>query len=129
MVRLKKITQGLLCAIFGGGGIYRLIQPIEVLQEKMLWVAFFDPLLVRLIALTEVVCALGLFIPLVLKKRGIDYSFQAGLLLTFVMLGAAITHLIIGDYDQISANLALIGLLLFVSLPRKKKDQDLDSRG
>lgn len=126
MTRFKKITQVLLCIIFGGGGIYRFIQPIEVLQEKMLWVVFFDPIIVRLIALTEVVCAFGLFIPLVLKRNGIDYSFHAGLLLTILMLGAVTTHLLIGDYDQISANLALIGLLLFVCFPREKKVQNLE---
>jgi hypothetical protein len=33
------------------------------------------------------------------------------------MVGAVITHLVIGDYRQIIGNLALLGMIYFVTFP------------
>ena len=36
------------------------------------------------------------------------------------MAGAAVTHMVIGDYDQIAVNLVLIGMICYVIPPGKK---------
>ncbi len=36
------------------------------------------------------------------------------------MAGAAVSHIVIGDYDQITVNLVLIGMICYVILLGKK---------
>ncbi len=121
MLRFKKVIQILLFALFTFGGLDRFIQPIEVLVERMLWVSYFDPWVVRAIAITEVVCGIGLFIPFFLKHTRSKLALYSGTLLVAVMAGAVVTHILIGDYEQIIVNLILIGLIGFVIIPVKKQ--------
>ena len=120
MIRFKKVLQILLFALFTIGGLDRFLQPIEVLAERMLWVSFFDPLVVRAIAVTEITCGIGLLLAFFIKSRRFKFALYSGSVLIAVMAGAAVTHVIIGDYDQIAVNLVLIGMISYVILPGKK---------
>lgn len=124
MIRFKKVLQILLFALFTIGGLDRFFQPIEVLAERMLWVSFFDPLVVRAIAVTEITCGIGLLLPFFIKSRRFKLSLYSGSVLIVVMAGAAVTHVIIGDYDQIAVNLVLIGMISYVIFPDKKVEVD-----
>ncbi len=115
---LKKTIQVLLFSIFGLGGLYRLLQPIEKLSQEMFWVSFFDPLIVRAIACIEVLCGLGLILPLLFEKIRYEYSYYSSILLIGLMFGAAVTHVVIGDYEEIFANLSLIAMLAVLMLKR-----------
>ena len=124
MIRFKKVLQILLFALFTIGGLDRFLQPIEVLAERMLWVSFFDPLVVRAIAVTEITCGIGLLLAFFIKSRRFKFALYSGSVLIAVMAGAAVTHVIIGDYDQIAVNLVLIGMRSYVILPGKKVEVD-----
>ena len=124
MIRFKKVLQILLFALFTIGGLDRFLQPIEVLAERMLWVSFFDPLVVRAIAVTEITCGIGLLLAFFIKSRRFKFALYSGSVLIVVMAGAAVTHVIIGDYDQIAVNLVLIGMISYVILPGKKVEVD-----
>ena len=120
MTRLKKVLQILLFALFIIGGLDRFFQPIDVLAERMLWVSFFDPVVVRAIAVTEIACGIGLLIPFFIRIERFKFTLFSGSILIVVMAGAAVTHVIIGDYDQIAVNLVLIAMISFVIIPGKK---------
>jgi hypothetical protein len=124
VIRFKKVLQILLFALFTIGGLDRFSQPIEVLAERMLWVSFFDPLVVRAISVTEIACGIGLLLAFFIKSRRFKLSLYSGSVLIVVMAGAAVTHVIIGDYDQIAVNLVLIGMISYVILPGKKVEID-----
>ena len=117
MIHLRVSLQIILFLIFAVGGGYRFIQPIDVLAKKMLWVSYFDPRIVKGIALIEVLCGIGLVLPFFLKDPSFNFTFYAGSLLMLTMVGAAITHLIIGDYKQIFGNVFLMIMIFFVTFP------------
>ena len=115
MPHLKVALQILLFLVFAVGGAYRLLQPIEALASKMLWVSYFDPRIVRSIAFVEVLCGVGLVLPFMFKDLAFDFIFYAGSLLMLTMLGAAVTHLVIGDYKQIFGNVLLLVMAFLVT--------------
>ena len=117
MATFRISLQLLLFFIFAVGGGYRFIQPVDVLAKKMLWVSYFDPRIVKGIALIEVLCGIGLVLPFFLKDPSSNFTFYAGSLLMLTMVGAAITHLIIGDYKQIFGNVLLLIMIFFVTFP------------
>lgn len=117
MPHFRVVLQLLLFLVFAIGGAHRLSQPIDLLAKKMLWVSYFDPLVVRAISLIEIVCGIGIVLPFLLKNPSFDFLFYSGSLLMVIMLGAALTHIWIGDYRQIFGNLLLLSLLFFVTFP------------
>ena len=117
MPTLQVSLQVLLFLIFGLGGAYRLLKPIDVLAKRMLWVNYFKPITVRSIAVIEVICGTGMILALLLTDSTIPFLSFSGSLLMLTMVGAAITHFIIGDYKQIIGNLLLLGILYQVTFP------------
>ena len=83
----------------------------------MRWVSYFSPKIVRSIALVEVICGVGILLPLILTDSSFSFLFYSGCLLMATMVGAVITHLVIGDYRQIIGNLVLLGMIYFVTFP------------
>ena len=110
-------VQVLLFCVFALGGGYRFFQPIDSLARRMLWVKYFKPGIVRFIALIEVVCGIGLLLPLLLTDFSASLIFYSGGLLILTMIGAVVTHAIIGDYRQIIGNICIIGMLYFITFP------------
>ena len=94
---------------------------MDALLEDMLWVSYFHPFVVRAIAIAEVIGRVGLVIPFFWKDIRMKIDFYGGILLIGLMTGAAITHVVIGDYDQIIINVFLIAVLVFVTIPRGLK--------
>ena len=117
MAYLQLSVQVLLVCVFALGGGYRFFQPIDSLARRMLWVKYFKPGIVRSIALIEVVCGIGLLLPLLLTDFSASLIFYSGGLLILTMIGAVVTHAIIGDYRQIIGNLCIIGMLYFITFP------------
>tara|TARA_B100000886_G_scaffold316225_1_gene254697 strand:- start:1644 stop:1994 length:351 start_codon:yes stop_codon:yes gene_type:complete len=105
----------MLFLVFTIGGTFRLFQPIDVLAKRMLWVKYFNPRIVRSIALLEVICGIGIILPFLLIDSTFPFLICSGCLLMLTMLGAAVTHAIIGDYKQIMFNLFLLGILYWVT--------------
>ena len=107
----------LLFLVFAVGGTIRFFQPIEVLSKRMLWVKYFNPRIVRAISFLEVTCGVGIILPLVLTDSTFSFLLYSGCLLMATMIGAVITHAIIGDYKQIFGNLLILFMIYMVTFP------------
>lgn len=86
------IVAGLAALAFFGAGLMKLIRPVAALREAgMGWVDDYSSTTVRLIALAEVVGAIGLILPM---STGIApiLSPIAGVALTVIMAGAVAVH-------------------------------------
>ena len=117
MPTLQESLQVLLFLIFALGGAYRFFQPIDVLAKRMLWVNYFKPITVRTIAVIEVLCGTGMLLALLLSDSTNPFLLYSGCLLMLTMLGAAITHVIIGDYKQIIGNMFILLIIYQVTFP------------
>ena len=117
MTYFQITVQVLLFCVFAIGGGYRFFQPIDSLARRMLWVKYFKPGFVRSIAIVEVICGIGLLLPLIFSDFSTGLLFYSGCLLIFTMIGAVVTHAIIGDYRQIFGNCCLIAMLCFITFP------------
>lgn len=116
MPYLQPSAQVLLFLIFALGGGVRFFQPIDVLARRMRWVSYFSPRIVRSIALVEVICGVGIVLPFFLSNSSVSILQYSGCLLIVTMVGAVITHFVIGDYKEIVGNLCIIGLIYYATI-------------
>ncbi len=116
MPYLQPSAQVLLFVIFALGGGVRFFQPIDVLARRMRWVSYFSPRIVRSIALVEVICGVGIVLPFFLSNSSVSILQYSGCLLIVTMVGAVITHFVIGDYKEIVGNLCIIGLIYYATI-------------
>ena len=117
MTYLQPSIQVILFLVFSVGGGIRFFQPIDMLARRMRWVSYFNPRIVRSIALMEMICGTGFILPFFLPGPSISILLSCGCLLIATMVGAAITHFVIGDYKQIFLNVFLIGLIYYAAIP------------
>ena len=90
MAYLQLSVQVLLVCVFALGGGYRFFQPIDALARRMLWVKYFKPGIVRFICMIEVVCGIGLLLPLIFSDFSTSLFFYSGSLLIVTMIGAVV---------------------------------------
>ena len=90
------ISQGLLSAVMLMAGTFKLMSPYEELANQMLWAQSASPIIVKLIGFLEILGVLGMNLPFLLRKYYQLIPLAAGGL-TLTMIGAIITHLVIGD--------------------------------
>lgn len=86
------IVAGLAAVAFFGAGLMKLLRPVPALREAgMGWVEDYSGTTVKLIALAEVVGAIGLVLPV---ATGIIPALSpiAGVALTVLMAGAVAVH-------------------------------------
>lgn len=114
MAYLQPSAQVILALIFALGGSIRFLQPIDVLAKRMRWVSYFRPPVVRSIALVEVICGVGIVLHFLLPEFSL--LLYSGCLLLATMIGAVITHFVIGDYKEIFGNVCLIGLIYYATI-------------
>ncbi|MCF8368443.1 MAG: DoxX family protein [Bacteroidales bacterium] len=110
------IAQILLALLFLLAGGMKLFTPYSELAESMPWVADFTSIQIKLIASLEVLAAIGLILPAILKKYRIFIPLAA-LGLAFTMIGAAIVH--IGRDESVIRNIAFFVLAIFVFYTRR----------
>jgi hypothetical protein len=87
------IITGITALAFLGAGAMKLIRPVPALKEAgMGWVEDYSGSTVRLIALAEVVGAIGLILPV---STGVAPTLSpiAGVALAILMAGAVVVHL------------------------------------
>ena len=113
------ILQILAAIAFIMAGMMKIFTPYEdlVIMENMGWVEDFSSIQIAIIGILETLGALGLILPMALKK----FTFLiplAALGLVLVMVGAIITH--IGREEPVAVNLVL--LLLTFSIAYFKRD-------
>lgn len=114
------VAQVLLASMFGMAGLMKIGQPIAALAEMLPWVADSPALLVRFIGVSELLAAVGLLLPAILKIRP-KLTSLAGLGLAVIMLLALIFHVSRGEYEAIGINVLLGGIAYFIYWGRNKK--------
>jgi putative oxidoreductase len=114
------IAQVLLAIMFGMAGLMKTSQPITSLAEMLPWVEQSPELLVRIIGVSELLAAVGLLLPAILKIQPKLTAF-AGLGLAVIMLLALIFHISRGEYEAIGINVILGAIAYFVYWGRNKK--------
>lgn len=113
------VAQALLAALFLMTGFMKLTAPTEQLAAQMKWMAgVFGPM-VRFIALSEILGALGILLPSLLRFLP-KVSALAAAGLAVVMILATGTHLSYGEYPNAVFTLIFAGLGLFVAWGRWK---------
>lgn len=111
------VVQGLLAFAFLGAGSMKLTQPIDALATNMAWVTHVPELGVRVIGSLEIAGALGLLLPSALRiLPKLTAAAAGGLVLT--MIGAAITHISIGEAPMVVVPAVLGSLAAFVAWGR-----------
>jgi hypothetical protein len=107
------IVQGLLAALFLFAGGFKLVMPIEEMTKQMPMPGLF----LRFIALCEVLGALGLILPGLLRIRpGLTPLAAAGLVI--IMIGAVVVTLMTGDIPTALLPLVVGILAAFVAYGR-----------
>jgi uncharacterized membrane protein YphA (DoxX/SURF4 family) len=112
------VAAGMLAMAFLAAGSITLSRPREKLKERMAWVEDFSDAQVRTIGGLEVLGAIGVVVPGILKVVPILVPLAAtGLALT--MIGAIVVHARRGEIkDSLVANLVLLVLAVFVAWGR-----------
>ena len=113
MIYALWIVQGLLAALFLFAGGMKLVLPLEKLTGPMPLPGLF----LRFIALCEVLGALGLILPWLLRIRpGLTPLAAAGLVI--IMIGATVVTLMTGDIAMTLIPLVVGILAAFVAYGR-----------
>jgi hypothetical protein len=121
------VVQGLLVFVFLAAGLLKTTQPIEKLTKFGPWVAAYPAVIVRLIGLTEILCALSLLFvglfhfttllnPIVPSDVTLFITTLlapiAASLVALIMAGAIATHLPRKEYGSVVVTALLLVLAL-----------------
>ena len=119
------ITQVLLALMFLMAGFMKLSMPYDDLIQdpNMGWAQDFSPMKIMLIGVYELIFALLVIIPALLKKFT-KFSIIASVLLATEMAVAAAVH--VGRDEAIYMNVILMLLALFVAYAKLKKSKSND---
>lgn len=114
------VLQALLAVMFLMAGFMKLSQPIEELARTLPWVTSVSAGTVRFIGLSELLGALGLLLPALLRiKPGL--TIVAALGLATVQILALGFHVSRGEYAMIGMNLLFVAVAVFIAWGRMKK--------
>ena len=114
------IAQVILAAMFLMSGFMKLSQPIDQLSKMLPWAAQVPEALVRFIGVAEVLGAVGLILPSLLRIQP-KLTPIAAVGLALVMLFAVVFHISRGETPMIGMNFILIAIAAFIAWGRFKK--------
>ena len=114
------IAQVLLAAMFLMSGFMKVAQPIETLSQSLPWAAQVPETLVRFIGAAEILGAVGLILPSLLRIQP-KLTPIAAIGLGLVMLFAIAFHVSRGETPVIGMNFVLIAIAAFIAWGRFKK--------
>lgn len=106
--------------LFLMAGLTKATSQIESLQSQMSWVNHFPEFMVRFIGIAELLGALGLLLPSILKIKPV-LSIWAALGLFAIMIFASIFHFLHAEYNFIGINVIFAIFLGFIAWGRSKK--------
>ena len=111
------IISGLLAAAFLAAGLTKLTQPAEKLETTMPWTKGVSAGSVKTLGALEILAAIGLILPGVVKTAPVLVPLAAtGLVI--VMIGAAVVHARRKENPMILTNLVLLILAAVVAWGR-----------
>ena len=114
------IAQVLLAGMFLMSGLMKVSQPIDQLSKMLPWATQVPEVLVRFIGAAEVLGALGLILPSLLRIQP-KLTPIAAIGLGLVMLFAIAFHVSRGETAVIGMNFVLVALAAFIAWGRLKK--------
>ena len=114
------VVQILLAVGFLMAGGMKLMTPHDALAAQMAWVNHFPAFAPKLIGLLEVLGGIGLILPALLRVKP-ELTPLAAACLALLMVGAFITHLVLGEYGMSLPSLVMGLLGAFVAWGRKKR--------
>jgi putative oxidoreductase len=113
------VLQVLLAAVFLMAGLTKLTTPITQLSVMLAWTASVPELMVRFIAVAEILGALGLLLPSLTKIQP-SLTPLAALSLSVVMALAVLFHITRGEFGVTLPSLVLGVLSAFVAWGRRQ---------
>lgn len=113
-------TQGLLGAMYLMAGIMKLTTPIAEMTAKMAWVSEYPEAFIRFIGASELLGALGLLLPSILRIQP-KLTVWASIGLALVQVFATAFHIQHNEMNVIGVNIVLLLLAVFVAWGRSKK--------
>lgn len=113
------IVQVLAAASFIMAGGMKLMTPHDALAAQMTWVNYFPAFVPKVIGTFEVLGALGLILPSLLRIKPM-LTPLAALGLALLMAGAFITHLVLGEFAMSLPSLVLGLMAAFIAWGRYK---------
>jgi uncharacterized membrane protein len=114
------VIQGILAAMFLMAGFMKSFTPIEKLAESLPWVKEYSPALVRFIGISELLGALGLILPSLLRIKP-QLTPLAALGIFIIMVLATGFHLMRAEIQALPITVIIGALALFVAWGRYKK--------
>ena len=114
------ISQLLLAAMFGMGGLMKAIAPLETLHAQVPWSNHVPDLLVRFIGVSEFAGAIGVLLPAITRIKP-QLTPLAALGLMVVMLLATAFHVMRGEFSALPVTIGLAVVAAFVAGGRSKK--------
>ena len=111
------VAQAVLAAAFLAAGGMKTMQSSDALAAKMAWMSSFPPAAVRAIGVLELLGGLGLILPAALRIAPRLTAFAAAGL-TALMIGAAGTHIVLGQANTMAPSVVLGALAAFVAWGR-----------
>ena len=114
------VAQVLLAAMFLMSGFMKLAQPIDQLSQMLPWASQVPEALVRFIGISEVLGAVGLILPSLLRIKP-QLTAWAAIGIAVIMLFATFFHISRGETGAIGMNIFLALLAAFVAWGRFKK--------
>ncbi len=113
------ILQALLALLYLNAGFLKTFKPIQEIAPQIFWAPRLPESLVRFIGISELLGAIGLILPGMLKIRS-QFTTLAAAGLTLVMLLANIYHISQGDFFVLPMTGLLFFLLAFITYGRWK---------
>ena len=114
------IVQVLLAAMFLMAGFMKLTQPIDTLSQSLPWAAQVPEALVRFIGLAELLGAVGLILPSLLRIKP-QLTAWAAIGIVVIMLLATLFHIVRGETEVIGMNIFIALLAGYIAWGRFKK--------
>jgi hypothetical protein len=113
------IAAGILAAVSLGAGVNKLVVPRDKLlaNPQMAWANDFSQQTIRLVAVAEVLGAVGVIAPWLLDIAKV-LTPLAAIGLALLQVGALVTHAKRSEYQLIAVNSVLIALAVFVAVGR-----------
>ncbi len=114
------VAQVVLAGIFMMAGYTKATQPIDQLAAMLPWTIAVPHELVRFIGVSEILAAIGLLLPALLRIKPILTPLAASGLVTVMVLAAGF-HATRGEGAGIGLNLTFAAIALFIAWGRFKK--------
>jgi uncharacterized membrane protein YphA (DoxX/SURF4 family) len=114
------VIQAILSGIFLMSGIMKILMQQENLGQAIPWALQIPSFLVKLIGLVEVLVAVGIILPSLLRYRP-KWAAYAAMALVVMMLGAVVYHVVKQEYMAIPGKVIYALLAGFVAWGRWKR--------